>query len=701
MSIDIKIQNCNNIDSGNITVKKNILNIMYAVNGTGKSTITEAILNVIKDKSDNGNLINTLTPFKYIGTENTPEILGIEELNSVMVFNENYIENNLYKPEELVNGSFDIFINDASYQQGMVEIENVIDNIKQLFIQHKDLEDIINDFNTLSASFGKPTASGIHGSSQLAKALKSGNKVENIPDELKEYSAYIRLDNNYKWIKWQLDGKDFLNVSDNCPYCVSEIKEIKEKIEKVSTVYKSKDIENLNKIIEVFSSLKLYFTDSTQEMIDSFIKNIAGYTNDQVAYLREIKEQADRLKKKLNQAKFMSFNSFKDVDKVIDELEKYKINLSLYNHFNASKTLDKVNIINNSIDKILEKAGSLQGKVFLQKKHIKNLVKENKQNINSFLKNAGYNYSVDLPNDTNGRYQLKLEHIDSDGIIQDPKTHLSFGEKNAFALVLFMFDVLKKNPDLVILDDPISSFDKNKKYAIIDMLFRRNNSLKDKTVLMLTHDIDPIIDMVHHHRDRFSIPNTSFLYNENGALTEHTIERNHLLTFIEVNQQNLSSAVDRVIQIVYLRRHYEILNNENLEYHIISSLLHKKCVPEKKDTSGFIELTLDEIEEGTAEIKKHISDFNYAYIHTLLINDNYLKKLYNDADNNYDKLHYFRIIMDDKDESLASDIVGKFINEAFHIENNYIYQLNPRVFQLVPQYVIDECDRVLTSIQIK
>jgi ABC-type molybdate transport system ATPase subunit len=44
-----------------------------------------------------------------------------------------------------------------------------------------------------------------------------------------------------------------------------------------------------------------------------------------------------------------------------------------------------------------------------------------------------------------------------------------------------MYDVLKAKPDLIVLDDPISSFDKNKKYAIIDMLFRKEKSLRGKT----------------------------------------------------------------------------------------------------------------------------------------------------------------------------------------------------------------------------
>lgn len=39
----IKLQNCNNIDEGEINIELNKLNIKYAINGTGKSTIVKAI----------------------------------------------------------------------------------------------------------------------------------------------------------------------------------------------------------------------------------------------------------------------------------------------------------------------------------------------------------------------------------------------------------------------------------------------------------------------------------------------------------------------------------------------------------------------------------------------------------------------------------------------------------------------------------
>ena len=36
--MNISIKNCNNINSGNITIIEGALNVKYAINGTGKTT---------------------------------------------------------------------------------------------------------------------------------------------------------------------------------------------------------------------------------------------------------------------------------------------------------------------------------------------------------------------------------------------------------------------------------------------------------------------------------------------------------------------------------------------------------------------------------------------------------------------------------------------------------------------------------------
>ena len=103
-------------------------------------------------------------------------------------------------------------------------------------------------------------------------------------------------------------------------------------------------------------------------------------------------------------------------------------------------------------------------------------------------------------------------------------------------------------------------------------------------------------------------------------------------------------------------------------------------------------MTSEEITNGCNLIRQHLPNFDYPTLFSIVSDDIQMKELYATATNNYEKLHIYRIIFEGKAVNIESNIIQKFINEAFHIENNYIYQLNPCKYQLVPQYVIDECD---------
>jgi ABC-type Mn2+/Zn2+ transport system ATPase subunit len=698
-SMNIIIKNCNNIDDGTLLLKENKLNIKYAINGTGKSTISKAITNFIHDKKNNTHELEKLRAFKYMNSqENSPEIKGIENLSEIKTFDEDYLSKYVFLPDELVKGSFDIFIRDTEYDKGMNEINDLMNIIRTAFIEDKDIDELLNDFNELSTSFGKPVKTGIHGSSNISKAFKDGNKVSNVPQEISEYKDFIQAKDNLKWLKWIIDGMVFLALSDDCPYCITDISKKKSKIIKIKEIYEPKTIEYLNKIVAVFSRLNKYFSDGTKQTISEFITNIDGYTDDQVRFLLEIKGQIDTLYIKFNSSKIMSFQSLKDVDKVIEVLKNQKIDLKLFPHLNSDATKQKAEIVNRAIDDLLEKAGILQGKINIQKSHIEKIIQENNEEINGFLKNAGYNYSVDIKEDTKNHYCLKLVHNDITNEITDVKNHLSFGEKNAFAVVLFMYDALKSNADLIILDDPISSFDKNKKYAIIDMLFRKSEkSLRNKTVLLLTHDFEPIIDMVYHHHDRFDKPYTCFVENDHGTLSEKEILKENIKTFIEICKENIQKDINDITKLVYLRRYFEVLNERGIAYQLISNMLHRRETPVIMQGQTSIPMTKDDIIEAISEIQKDIQAFDYNNTYKNIHDDNIIKKLYQKSSSNYEKLHLFRVLFGENLKTKESTIIMKFINEAFHIENDYIYQLNPCEYQLVPQYVIDECNEQMKN----
>jgi ABC-type sugar transport system ATPase subunit len=71
--MEISISNCNNIDQGSLSLVENALNIKYAINGTGKSTISKAITSYISDKMGNafeilkdGNRVLIISPGLFI-----------------------------------------------------------------------------------------------------------------------------------------------------------------------------------------------------------------------------------------------------------------------------------------------------------------------------------------------------------------------------------------------------------------------------------------------------------------------------------------------------------------------------------------------------------------------------------------------------------------------------------------------------------
>lgn len=699
--MQVQLNKCNNIELGYVEIKEQTLNLKYAINGSGKTTIARAILASINERLGiENNALAALMPFKYRhAASGKPEVIGTEEINSVRVFDEKYINDFVFQSDELLKGSFDIFIRGEAYEQGMKNIDTHVEAMQKALSEDKDIADLVSDFNEISNSFGKETKSGIHGSSGLAKAFKDGNKVVNIPAGLESYKTYIQHPENYKWVKWQLGGHDFMEIGSDCPYCTSDIKQKRETIKRVGEVYKSGAIENLNKIVSAFNRLNKYFSDDTKAKIAEFVECVEGYTSDQADFLREVKSQIDRLGEKFVKAQLLGFSSLKDVDKVINGLNDHRIDLSLFVHLNSEITKQKAAIVNTAIDKLLEQANLLQGMIKKQKQLIENLVKEHSAGINTFLQNAGYAYRVALLDDGSGQHRLKLIHSEIDGEIANAKAHLSYGERNAFALVLFMYDVLKMNPDLVVLDDPISSFDKNKKYAIVDMLFRKGSgSLRDKTVLLLTHDLEPIVDMVIHHSDRFKKPFATFLQNSNGTLTEKEIERIDIKTFIEIADENLASGSHTINKLIYLRRRLEVAKEKGLAFQVISNVLHKRQQPEVREEGNTRVMTPHERLDGSNEIAANIPEFNYQEMFDLVVNDKMMIELYNDTKSNYEKLHLYRIIFEGKDDLIESDVIRKFINEAFHFENDYIYQLNPREFQTVPHFVIAQCDHYVEEL---
>ncbi|MDH7806851.1 MULTISPECIES: AAA family ATPase [unclassified Rhizobium] len=690
----VSVLNCNSIDRADVVIAEGALNIKYGPNGLGKSTIAKAIISHIRADGS----LQELIPFKNRGKPDAPapEVRGVDHLQKVVVFDDNYVQQFVFQKDEVVKNSFEIFIRTPEYLAEMAEIDVLLSGIRKAFSDNAEIMQVISDLKELQEAFGKSNTGAIPKTSKMHKAFGSGNKLENIPETLQPFSTFIKSQEPAKWIAWQVKGNEFLQLGDSCPYCSSALTGAgqKDTALAVEKEYDANTAGHINTLRGIIDRLGKYFSEKCQQNLEKVTKAKVSLQAEEQGFLTGLKAHIDALINKLEGLRTLSFFSLRDFEEVGDQLTPLKIDLNLIDTLDSAETRKTVDPINQQLDDLIGKVGSLKGKINRHKTKIKKTIEENQSSINGFLRSAGYKYAVEIVAEPES-YKMKLVHKDQMNHIETASRHLSYGEKNAFALVLFMYQVLSEKPDLVVLDDPISSFDKNKKFAILHELFRGKASLRGKTTLMLTHDIEPAIDVIKSTNAVFqgAAPSACFLSSRAGVVTEVPIERNDIQTFAKICKDNIGALDDSIIKAIYLRRHFELQDDTGLEYNLLASLFKGRDTPTIKSGSSTRNMTADEQAAAETSIREnHIVDFDYASLVSEVKNVEGIKAKFYATNVGYEKIQLFRIINDEHDDS----VIRKFINESYHIENEYVMQLNPHKFESIPEYVVEECAALLS-----
>lgn len=690
----INFSNCNNIDQGEINIEENKLNILYGVNGTGKSTLVKAITcKILNDDM----ALQELKPYKHAGNPDVlPSVSFSTQPKSILVYNEKYIEDLLFiSRDEVMQNSFEIFIAPKNYREQCENIDkqlNVINN----FINRNNLIKVLSDFvNELSKLLGdikisKEKNTIGFGRSKITKLFKTGNVIENIPNELSSFNDFIKGENNISWIEWHNKGTNFMK-DNHCPYCSQNVNaELSLAINEINALFSKATMSTFKEAKNTISKATELFEHDTANNLISAVssssisdtdKNLIGRT-----YL-EAKEILDHvlLNGETNTLDLL-LNNYKNLN---DFLNSKKINVSTLKYINSSAIINEINEYNKSIDTLLTQSKDLFIELSKLNSSLKATSADNLKDINDFLEYSGINYELNLTEDSKKVY-LAPKRIH--GNMVEIKNHLSYGERNAFAIALFSLDVKTQTPDLVILDDPISSYDTNKKYAIMHYLFRaKHASLKEKTVLLLTHDFEPIINIYVKSKNKDSgIYSIKYVENTNGILSEKSIKYEDVSKIITLTKNLYKNSGNNIIlRLIHYRRYLELSDNlHDGQYDIISSVLKGRNPPQKKDGTIIIDY------EGIINlIAKEVNDFDYQDICKNVNDLSYMIDLYENANNNYQKLEIYRIIQKKHNNgSELNDVITNFIDQSFHIENTYLFQLNPYNFDYVPNYIVTLCD---------
>lgn len=125
-------------------------------------------------------------------------------------------------------------------------------------------------------------------------------------------------------------------------------------------------------------------------------------------------------------------------------------------------------------------------------------VDDAREQINTYLNIIFGQKKLYLANAGKDMYKLQLRKGDT--YVDIPPKAVSSGERNALALAYFFACVMERkgkdykynDPTLLVIDDPVSSFDAENKAGVISLLTRQSKKVlqgnKDSKILILTHD---------------------------------------------------------------------------------------------------------------------------------------------------------------------------------------------------------------------
>lgn len=441
------------------------------------------------------------------------------------------------------------------------------------------------------------------------------------------------------------NGENFQKDENICPYCGQDLDET-QKTELINH-YASLviDVENIQK--------------NTIKELNDFYKRLAKISMTNIEYIEssvdieEIQQEIEKLietkkadlsqKYSIDKSIFerlrLDKNHLTEISQLLNDFEIYNLSNIFEVDDPSSKTRFDLDVLNElkdtafqskltgSIRKIISNYGKVFRKFDSIKKDQQQIMENNLKEINLKLSFYDFPYTVDcesvkqksLKSASTPQPQLILKakeygdtkiKFDKDNI----KTVLSEGEKSIFAWVIFLVELnnsLKKGKHIIVIDDPISSYDSYRRFQLIHDIKTISSLQTEKEILILSHEKSFVNCFAKLPKYQFfDISDRTINRIEPRDIIENDIRDN--LKFIK-NHEVLSVDSDLIEYLIQARNiienyHIEqkyldivtpIKASENLCYEKsfenISEFLHFKTDKLNKDTFKYINDTFNKI----------------------------------------------------------------------------------------------------------
>lgn len=696
--IVVKLACCNNIDCATITLKPNATTVLHGMNGSGKSSVAKAIQLY---NGDDGQTLEVLKPY---ASESLPSVEGLPSDANILVFNEDYVDSTLFKGDmELIENGYKIFVDTPEYRKAAKATDELLADAVIRLRDEGKVAELLSTVNNLLSCFGKVSRQTYSKTSPIAKGVVlNGNLVEHVSPKFKSFTSLIQADNAKEWLLWRGKGGKFSSRG-VCPYCGKTLAQSELEIcNEMQATYGGKYIDSYTKTIATFGEAEVLLSENARTQADAILRGgLEEEPNpENEAFLTGIKTDAEGLRAKLEKIQQLNYSSLKDEEKGADYFEGLKIHVELLEKMNSQFAVERINSINAVLDELSSKVRDIQIAISRQSSALRKSINASMAEMNAFLESAGFPYEISIASPDGTRCAVSLKPRGLEMNVEDLKSHLSYGERNSLAIALFSAQVKSEKPDIVVLDDPISSFDQNKKYAILQRLFSKSKGVcKGITTLLLTHDFETLIMIGKVHKALLCDTSCFYARNDGGVLSLIPVEDDDFNSAVRCFKAIVASDASLPYRIALARRAVEIAYGKSPAWHVLSSLAHQRNVA----TRNRRELTDEEWEEAWKQLEEiGFKDFNYQDLLSQLGNAELLP-VYDRAPSPVEKICAFRLLAANNVDEMSQvsnrahvdETVFNFANEYFHIENLMAYQFDPVKFNTVPAGIIETCDKVI------
>lgn len=773
------LTNCRNIarvvndDTGEdfLEFKEGVCNILYAPNGTGKTTLTYALDYKLAIDEKDGRY-QKLKSFQCLASEDSgltaedyllPQVsLEGAGYSSMLAFNQEWIDRHCFMADSLRDGVYRLFLNDKKLKSIRKQRDRLITDLRVLS-QDDSIADLRKQGTDFNKACGRPGKRGYIQSSNVGKAFRNGGPLQGMPRSLQLVKSAVDVDGRLQgWIKWHYEGAKFIPSNGPvCPYCGHRGDAILLEIEQFDKSHTAQERTSWEKLVSLLDGRLPILSDDAQELVRStFQPSISNQdalnkVNDISLHIQRVNEAflvVDSITNAMGERRRTGLLT--EAKDAVSKLSK-----AADSDWFSSEVKEALRRTASALEGVIVKEDVFQRQEDLVEEKLNEISGERQAQMNEFLRIAGYPYRVSLRREEGKSPVLVLVHAEARHEVNSADTVLSYGERNALSLMLFFYEAINDSKALIVLDDPISSFDGDKRFALLSALFAKDigplgdKTLSGRTVILTTHDLMVMFDGVKFlERHCGGVHAIHMRLDGNRQLHARSVRSKDSRPFLEMldsmisNDVSGSSALLSLGTLVNLRRHFEMIRlgpvftNEAGDcldaegraipcgvgdvacdaaaFSILSSLLHKHEKP------TCITYGLESFQEMPDSIKSggmgaidallhrfdYQSSFDFDTYRDLLADmpSIYLVDAYNCPEtSDYERLQIVREILTippsgklpDKLVSLSNGIYKHYADGTYHIGGDYLYQLDPTKYIPVPVNVMQWCDEVLDAYQ--